>query len=104
MIRFTNVRQIVEMEPVLKAYINEAIELEKAGLKVKLKEIAEHKIPEELQNKFSETPALKMLSCLNAGTAEGVSSLFFRTKQSKTRASRIEKCTRQILDGKGSDD
>src|SRR5205809_2055035 len=58
-IRFTNVQQITELEPVLKAYINEAIEVEKAGLKVKLKKISEFKIPEEFQTKLDEIPALK---------------------------------------------
>ncbi|MDP4171937.1 MAG: YdeI family protein, partial [Bacillota bacterium] len=58
-IRFTNVQEIVEMETILKAYINEAIEVEKAGLEVNLKKTTEFVIPEELQNKFDEIPALK---------------------------------------------
>src|SRR5580704_15031058 len=58
-IRFTNVREIVQMEPILKAYIDEAIEVEKAGLKVKLKKTSDFIIPEEFQNKLDEIPALK---------------------------------------------
>jgi uncharacterized protein YdeI (YjbR/CyaY-like superfamily) len=58
-IRFTNVREIVQMEPILKTYIHEAIEVEKAGLKVKLKKTSDFKIPEEFQNKLDKMPALK---------------------------------------------
>ena len=58
-IRFTNVREIVKMKPILKAYIHEAIEVEKAGLKVKLKKTSEFNIPEEFQKKLDEKPALK---------------------------------------------
>src|SRR6185437_10479998 len=58
-IRFTNVREIVKLKPILKAYIHEAIEVEKAGLKVNLKKTKEFKMPEELQNKLDEIPALK---------------------------------------------
>src|SRR5271166_5327191 len=58
-IRFTNVREIVQMEPILKAYIDEAIEVEKAGVKVKLKKTSEFAIPEEFQKKLAAIPALK---------------------------------------------
>ena len=101
---FTNVREIVEMEPVLKAYINEAIEAEKAGLEVEFKKNPEP-IPEELQNKLDENPALKTaFSALTPGRQRGYILYFSAAKQSKTRESRIEKCMQQILNGKGLND
>ncbi len=104
-IRFTNVPDIVEMEPILKAYIREAIEVEKAGLKVKFKKITEHKIPEELQNKFDEIPALKTaFHALTPGRQRAYILYFSAAKQSKTRQSRIEKCMQRIRKGKGLDD
>jgi uncharacterized protein YdeI (YjbR/CyaY-like superfamily) len=104
-IRFTNVREIVKMKTVLKAYINEAIEVEKAGLKVKFKETSEFKIPEEFQNKLDETPALKKaFAALTPGRQRGYIFYFSQPKQSKTRESRIEKCMPQILNGKGLND
>ena len=103
-IRFTNVQQIVEMEPILKAYIYEAIEVEKAGLKVKLKKNPEP-IPEEFQKKLDEIPALKTaFEALTPGRQRGYILYFSAAKQSKTRESRVEKCMRQILNGKGLDD
>jgi uncharacterized protein YdeI (YjbR/CyaY-like superfamily) len=105
LIRFTHIREIVEMEPILKAYIHEAIAVEKAGLKVKLKKITEHKVPEELQNKLDEIPSLKTaFRALTPGRQRAYLLYFSAPKQSKTRASRIEKCMQQILDGKGLDD
>jgi uncharacterized protein YdeI (YjbR/CyaY-like superfamily) len=104
-IRFTNVQQIVELEPFLKAYVREAIEVEKAGLKVKFKKITEFKIPEELKKKLDEIPALKTaFRALTPGRQRAYLLYFSAAKQSKTRDSRIEKCMRQILDGKGLDD
>jgi uncharacterized protein YdeI (YjbR/CyaY-like superfamily) len=104
-IRFTHVREIVKLAPVLKAYIHEAIAVEKAGLKVKLKKNAEFAIPEELQNKFNETPALKTaFAALTPGRQRGYIFYFSASKQSKTRTSRIEKCMPQILHGKGLND
>ncbi len=103
-IRFTNVRQIVEMEPVLKAYIEEAIEVEKAGLKVKRKTNPEP-IPEEFRKKLDEMPALKAaFEALTPGRQRGYIFYFSGAKQSKTRESRVEKCMPQILKGKGLDD
>jgi uncharacterized protein YdeI (YjbR/CyaY-like superfamily) len=103
-IRFTNVRQIVEMEPILKAYIHEAIEVEKAGLKVKLKKNPEP-IPEEFQNKLNKIPALKTaFAALTPGRQRGYILYFSAAKQSKTRESRVEKCMQQILNGKGLED
>jgi uncharacterized protein YdeI (YjbR/CyaY-like superfamily) len=100
-IRFTNVREIVEMEPVLKAYIKEAIEVAKAGLKVNLKKTSEFVIPKEFQNKLDEIPALKTaFDALTPGRQRGYLLYFAAPKQSKTRESRVEKCVQQILNGK----
>ena len=104
-IRFTNVRQIVELESTLKAYIHEAIEVEKAGLEVKLKQTSEFKMPEEFQNKLDKLPALKKaFAGLTPGRQRGYLLYFSGAKQSKTREARVEKCMPQILKGKGLDD
>jgi len=104
-IRFTNIREIVEMETILKAYINEAIEVEKAGLKVNFKKTTEFIIPEEFQNKLNEIPALKTaFDALTPGRQRAYNFYFSEPKQSKTRESRIEKCMQQILNGKGLND
>jgi uncharacterized protein YdeI (YjbR/CyaY-like superfamily) len=104
-IRFTNVQEIVEMESILKAYIYEAIEVEKAGLKVNLKKASEFTIPEEFQNKLNEMPALKIaFNALTPGRQRAYLLYFSAPKQSKTRELRVEKCKQQILDGKGLND
>ena len=104
-IRFTSVRKIVGMEPVLKAYIREAMEAEKAGLKVNFKKTAEFRIPEEFQNKLDKMPALKTaFGALTPGRQRAYILHFSQAKQSKTRESRVEKCMPQILRGKGLDD
>lgn len=104
-IRFTNVQEIVEMETILKAYIHEAMEVEKAGLEVNFKEHTEFIIPEELQNKFDEIPALKTaFEALTPGRQRAYILHFSQPKQSKTRESRVEKCMPQILNGKGLND
>jgi uncharacterized protein YdeI (YjbR/CyaY-like superfamily) len=104
-IRFTNVREIVEMEAILKAYIHEAIEVEKAGLKVNFKKTTEFQIPEEFQKKLDEIPALKTaFNALTPGRQRGYILYFSAPKQSKTRKSRVEKCMQQILNGKGLND
>ncbi len=104
-IRFTNVREIVELEPVLKAYVDEAIEVEKAGLKVSLKKVSEFIIPEELQKKLDEIPRLKTaFEALTPGRQRGYILYFSAPKQSKTRESRVAKCMRRILEGKGLND
>jgi uncharacterized protein YdeI (YjbR/CyaY-like superfamily) len=104
-IRFTNVREIVKMELILKAYIYEAIEVEKAGLKVNYKRTSEFKIPEEFQNKLDKIPALKTaFDALTPGRQRGYIFYFSAPKQSKTRESRVEKCMQQILNGKGLND
>ncbi len=104
-IRFTNVEEIVEMETILKAYINEAIEVEKAGLKVDFKKNTELIFPEELQAKLDENPALKAaFAALTPGRQRAYVMHFSAPKQSKTRESRIEKCMQDILAGKGLND
>jgi uncharacterized protein YdeI (YjbR/CyaY-like superfamily) len=104
-IRFTNVQEIVEMETILKAYIYEAIEVEKAGLEVNFKKNSEFIIPEELQNKFDEVPALKTaFEALTPGRQRAYILHFSQAKQSKTRESRVEKCMEKILTGKGLND
>jgi uncharacterized protein YdeI (YjbR/CyaY-like superfamily) len=104
-IRFTNVGDIVEMEPILKAYINEAIEVEKAGLKVNYKKTSEFVIPEEFQSKLDTNPALKTaFNALTPGRQRAYISYFSQPKQSKTRESRVEKWMQQILNGKGLND
>jgi len=103
-IPFTNVREIAEMEPILKAYIHEAIEAEKAGLEVNFKKNPEP-IPEEFQNKLDEIPALKAaFAALTPGRQRGYILYFSGAKQSKTRESRVEKWMQQILNGKGLND
>ncbi|SCW64568.1 Uncharacterized conserved protein YdeI, YjbR/CyaY-like superfamily, DUF1801 family [Paenibacillus tianmuensis] len=104
-IRFTHVQEIVEMETILKAYIHEAIEVEKAGLEVTFKKNTEFIIPEELQNKFDEIPALKTaFEALTPGRQRAYLLYFSQPKQSKTRESRVEKYMEQILNGKGLND
>jgi uncharacterized protein YdeI (YjbR/CyaY-like superfamily) len=91
-------------EPILKAYIHEAIEVEKAGLKVDFKKNPEP-IPEEFQKKLDEVPALKTaFDALTPGRQRAYILYFSAPKQSKTRESRVEKCMQQILNGKGLDD
>jgi len=104
-IRFTNVREIVELEPILKAYIYEAIEVEKAGLKVNYKKATEFNVPEEFISKLEEVPALQdAFEALTPGRQRAYLLYFSAPKQPKTRESRIEKCLPQILDGKGLND
>jgi len=104
-VRFTNVPEVVKMKPILKAYIHEAIEVEKAGLKVNYKKTTEFKTPEEFQNKLDEIPALKTaFDALTPGRQRAYILYFSAPKQSKTRESRVEKCMQQILDGKGLND
>jgi uncharacterized protein YdeI (YjbR/CyaY-like superfamily) len=104
-IRFTGVEEIVKMESTLKAYIYEAIEVEKAGLKVDFKKTAAFTMPEEFRDKLDKTPALKTaFNALTPGRQRGYLLHFAAPKQSKTRASRIEKCTELILNGKGLND
>src|SRR5258706_14165500 len=104
-IRFSNVREIVKLKAVLKAYIHEAIEVEKAGLKVDLKKTTEFKIPEEFQNRLDEIPALKTaFYALTPGRQRAYILYFSQPKLSQTRESRVEKSIRQSLKGKGLND
>lgn len=104
-IRFTNVEDIIEMESILKEYVYEAIELEKAGVEVTFKKNTEITIPDELQNKFAEVPGLKTaFEALTPGRQRAYILHFSGPKQSKTRESRIEKNMQNILNGKGLND
>ena len=104
-IRFTNVREIAKLEPILKAYIKEAIEVEKAGLEVTYKKTSEFRIPEEFRIKLDEIPALKTaFKALTPGRQRGYILYFSAAKQSKTRELRVEKCMPQIIKGKGLND
>ncbi|PKR84121.1 YdeI/OmpD-associated family protein [Heyndrickxia camelliae] len=104
-IRFTNVQEIVEMESILKAYINQAIEVEMAGLEVNFKKTEEYKIPEEFQHKLDNIPALKTaFEALTPGRQRAYIYYFSQAKQSKTRESRVQKYMQKILDGKGLND
>ena len=104
-IRYTSFQEIVEMEAILKAYIYEAIEVEKAGLKVDLKKTSEFTMVQEFQKKLDELPALKtVFAALTPGRQRAYMLYFSAPKQSKTRVSRIEKSIQQILNGKGLND
>jgi len=102
LIRFTTVQQIADIASTLKEYIHEAIEVEKAGLKVNFKKSDEHTIPEEFQKTLAKNPALKKaFYTLTPGRQRAYLLYFSAPKQSKTRESRIQKCTPQILSGNG---
>ena len=104
-VRFTGVGEIMELEAVLKAYVYEAIEVEKAGLKVTLKKTAAFSVPEEFKHKLDKTPALKTaFEALTPGRQRAYLLYFSAPKQSKTREARIEKSMQQIFDGKGLND
>jgi uncharacterized protein YdeI (YjbR/CyaY-like superfamily) len=104
-IRFTNEREIVKMRQILKAYIYEAIEVERAGLKVKYKKTADFKVPEEFQKKLNKTPGLKKaFEALTPGRQRAYIFYFSQAKLPKTREARVEKYVKQILNGKGLED
>ncbi len=104
-IRFTNVREITRLKPILKSHIYEAIEVEKAGLKVDFKEKTNLVFPEEFQKKLNRNPSLKAaFNALTPGRQRAYNLYFSAPKQSKTRESRIEKSIPQILKGKGLND
>lgn len=101
-VKFTSVKQIIKLEPILKAYIFEAIEVEKAGLKIIKKKASDYPIPEEFQKKLNKLPALKKaFQALTPGRQRAYIHYFSDAKQSKTREARIEKCIPKILSGKG---
>lgn len=104
-VRFTSVREIVEREPILKAYVQEAVAVEKAGLKVPYKKTAEFSMPEEFITQLEQVPGLQdAFEALTPGRQRAYLLYFAAPKQAKTRAARIEKCTPQILRGKGLND
>jgi uncharacterized protein YdeI (YjbR/CyaY-like superfamily) len=104
-IRFTNLQEIVKLQNVLKAYVKQAIEVEKAGLKVEMKKTSQFKVPAELQNKLNKAQAFKKaFEALTPGRQRGYILYFAGAKQAETRTARIEKCTPQILEGKGLHD
>lgn len=104
-IRFTDTGEIIKLKATLKAYIYEAIETEKAGLKVELKKTAEYTIPEEFQMQLDKIPALQnAFYALTPGRQRGYILHFSSPKQSKTREARIVKSISQILKGKGLND
>ena len=104
-IRFTDSQEIDKLEKTLKAYIQEAIKAEKAGLKVELKKTSDFTIPEEFKGKLDGHPALKSaFAALTPGRQRAYLHHFSQPKQSKTRESRVDKCIPRILDGLGLDD
>jgi uncharacterized protein YdeI (YjbR/CyaY-like superfamily) len=104
-LRFTDSKQIAKLEKIIKAYVYEAIEVEKAGLKVELKKVAEYTMPEEFQKKLAKSKTLKAaFEKLTPGRQRGYLLHFASAKQSKTREARIEKYIPKILEGKGMDD
>lgn len=104
-IRFNTINEIAEMEPILKTYVFQAVEIEKAGLKVDLKNETALLFPEEFQKKLDEIPKLKAaFSALTPGRQRAYNLHFSAPKQSATRESRIEKCIPQILSGRGFND
>ncbi len=104
-IRFTSVKEIDEMEAIIKSYIKEAIKVEKAGLKAEMKTTSDFVIPDELQYKFDEMPRLRSaFESLTPGRQRGYLLYFSAPKQSKTRESRIENYVDRILDGIGLND
>ncbi len=104
-VRFTGVREIIKMKRILKAYIYEAIEVERAGLQVSYKKIEAYPVPEEFQSRLDADAALKTaFAALTPGRQRAYLLYFATPKQSKTRLSRIEKYLPQIRKGKGLDD
>jgi len=104
-IRFTNVKEITKLSRVLKSYIYEAIEVERAGLQVKLKKTSEYKVPEEFQKRLNKSAALKKaFEALTPGRQRAYIFYFSQAKQAKTREQRVEKYVKQILSGKGLED
>ena len=104
-IRFKHIAEIITLRPVIQAYIREAIDIEKAGLKVEMKKVNDYPIPEEFQQALAQDQELNTaFYSLTPGRQKGYLFYFNQAKQSKTRQNRIEKYYQQILDGKGIDD
>jgi uncharacterized protein YdeI (YjbR/CyaY-like superfamily) len=103
--RFTHVRDVVKLEPTLKAYIREAIAVERSEVKVEAPKRAALALAEEFQHKLEKNPALKAaFYALTPGRQRAYNIYFSQPKQSATRESRVEKCLKQILSGKGLND
>lgn len=104
-LRFTNVKEILDRETVIKAYVYEAMEVEKAGLKVPMKKTEEYEMPEEFRQKLDASATLKTaFESLTPGRQRAYIFYFSQAKQSKTRAARVEKFIPKILEGKGLED
>ncbi|MNE57489.1 hypothetical protein D3C80_1524560 [compost metagenome] len=104
-VRFTTIQEIIELKPILKAYIFEAVEVERSGLKVEMKKTAEFAVSEEFQTKLDENPVLKKaFKALTPGRQRAYLLHFSQPKQAKTREARIEKCMEAILNGLGLND
>ncbi len=104
-IRFTNIQEIIKQTPILKAYIHEAVVVEKKGLKIKMKQTADFKVPEEFRRQLDTNPALeRAFKALTPGRQRAYLFYFGNAKQSPTRAVRVEKYLPKILRGKGLDD
>ena len=104
-IRFRSLQEVVDMRPVIRSYIHEAVEVEKAGLKVELRTTEEYDVPEELQRRFDGDPELKAaFEGLTPGRQRGYLLHFGGAKKSETRESRIEKSIPRIFEGKGLQD
>jgi len=104
-IRFTSAKEIVKLDPTLKAYIHNAIDVEKAGLKLELKKTKDFAVPEEFQTKLDGSPVLKAaFEALTPGRQRNYLFYFSKAKQSKTREERVEKAIPLILSGRGLDD
>lgn len=104
-IRFTSLQQVTKMKAIIKAYVEEAIAVEQAGLKVEFKDTGEFDFPDEFQAKIDEMPELQAaFEALTPGRQRGYLLHFSGAKQSKTRADRIEKCVQHIMNGKGLND
>jgi len=104
-LKFTSLQEITKQKSFIKAYVQEAIDAEKAGLKITFKKVTEFTVPEELQKKLDTLPTFKKaFSSLTPGRQRGYLLYFSGAKQSKTREARVEKCLPQILEGKGLND
>jgi len=104
-IRFVNLQEILKSNDIIRAYIKEAIQVQKAGLNVELKKVSDYKVPDEFQHLIDEMPELEAaFQRLTPGRQKGYLLYFTAPKQAKTRVARVEKYLQKILDGKGIDD
>ncbi|HEY3757169.1 MAG TPA: YdeI/OmpD-associated family protein [Opitutaceae bacterium] len=104
-LRFNRTREIADQESVLRDFVRQAIEAEKAGLKIKTNPVSEMKLPEEFQTRLTADPKLKAaFSALTPGRQRAYLFFISGAKQSKTREARVEKCAPRILREKGLDD